>query len=97
MILDLLVEKLTRANSTLPTAGLPMVTTLTSAAGHCSADHTPHSVACTDSTTLSGTHAYGVHKLVSTPLMADSHSIEHVALLGTISVLSNTQYACQID
>ena len=43
----LLGEKLTRANSTLPTAGLPIVTTLMSAAGHCSAAHTPHSVACT--------------------------------------------------
>ena len=37
---------LTRAKASLPTAGLPMVTTLTSAAGHCSAAHTPHSVAC---------------------------------------------------
>ena len=37
---------LTRAKASLPTAGLPIVTTLTSAAGHCSAAHTPHSVAC---------------------------------------------------
>ena len=41
------LRALTRANASLPTAGLPMVTTLTSAAGHCSAAHTPHSVACT--------------------------------------------------
>ena len=39
-------RELTRAKASLPTAGLPIVTTLTSAAGHCSAAHTPHSVAC---------------------------------------------------